>query len=39
MAAEKGHTIDLTDTAVQAELDNYVSLIAQGRGTEILHVG
>ena len=38
MAAEKGKTIDLTDPAVQEELKTYTSLIAQGRGREILHV-
>jgi len=37
MAAEKKKTIDLTDPAVQSELDTYVSMIAQGRGAEILY--
>ncbi len=32
LAAERGRTIDLTDTAVIAELDNYVPLIQQGKG-------
>jgi predicted dehydrogenase len=36
MAAERGQTIDLTDTAVQKELDTYTSLIAQGKGAEVL---
>ncbi len=36
MAAEKGKTIDLTDPAVQEELKTYTSLIAQGRGGEVL---
>lgn len=38
MSAEKGKTIDLTDPAVQEELKTYTSLIAQGRGREILYV-
>lgn len=38
MAAEKGVTLDLTDEAVMREVDSYVSLIAQGRGREVLHV-
>ncbi len=37
MAAEKGKTVDLTDKATVKELDRYVSLIAQGRGGEILY--
>ena len=36
MAAEKKQTIDLTDAAVQKELVNFKSLVAQGRGGEIL---
>ncbi len=36
LAAEKRQTIDLTDAAVQAELQGYKSLIAQGRGAEVL---
>lgn len=39
MSAEKGKTIDLTDPAVQQELETYVPLIQQGRGGEILHIG
>jgi predicted dehydrogenase len=38
MAAERGVTLDLTDEAVQRDLANYTSLIAQGRGREVLHV-
>jgi predicted dehydrogenase len=38
MSAEKGKTIDLTDPAVQQELETYVPLIQQGRGAEVLHV-
>jgi len=37
MSAERGKTIDLTDPAVQAELKTYTSLIAQGRGGEVLY--
>ena len=36
MSAELGKTIDLTDPAVQKELDSYTSLIAQGKGAEVL---
>ena len=36
LSAERGQTIDLTDPAVQKELDGYTSLIAQGRGAEVL---
>ena len=36
LAAERGQTLDLTDVAVQQELDGYTSLIAQGRGGEVL---
>ncbi len=38
MAAERGVTLDLTDPNVQADLKTYTSLIAQGRGREVLHV-
>ncbi|MEK7794034.1 MAG: Gfo/Idh/MocA family oxidoreductase [Candidatus Hydrogenedentota bacterium] len=38
MAAERGKTLDLTDAAVQRDLETYTSLIAQGRGREVLHV-
>ena len=38
MSAEKGITIDLTDPAVQQELETYIPLIQQGRGTEVLHI-
>lgn len=36
LSAERRQTIDLTDPAVQKELDGYTSLIAQGRGAEVL---
>ncbi len=38
MAAERRKTIDLTDPAVQKELETYVPLIQQGRGAEVLYV-
>lgn len=37
MSAEKRKTIDLTDWSVQMELENYIPLIQQGRGAEILY--
>ena len=37
LSAERRQTIDLTDPAVQKELDGYTSLIAQGRGAEVLY--
>ena len=37
MAAERKQTLDLTDPAIQTDLETYVSLIAQGRGGEILY--
>jgi predicted dehydrogenase len=36
MAAEKGHTLDLTDKAVKEELKTYKSQIAQGNGADVL---
>ncbi|MBN1844762.1 MAG: Gfo/Idh/MocA family oxidoreductase [Sedimentisphaerales bacterium] len=36
LSAERGQRIDLTDPAIQNELETYSSLIAQGRGGEIL---
>jgi len=36
MAAERKQTIDLTDPGVQKELLDFQSLVAQGRGSEIL---
>lgn len=36
MAAERGVRIDLTDKKIQEELKTYTSLIAQGRGAEVL---
>lgn len=38
MAAEQKKTIDLTDSAVQDELNSYRSLISQGKGHEVLGV-
>lgn len=38
MSAERGQTVDLTDPAVQQELETYIPLIQQGRGAEVLHV-
>ncbi len=38
LSAEQGRTIDLTSAAVQQELKSYISLIAQGRGGEQLHI-
>lgn len=37
MAAERKKTIDLTDPAVQQELESYIPLIQQGRGAEVLY--
>ena len=36
MSAELGKTIDLTDAKVQKQLESYTSLIAQGKGAEVL---
>ena len=36
MSAEKKRVVDLTDAATQRELETYVPLIQQGRGTEQL---
>jgi predicted dehydrogenase len=38
MSAERQKTIDLTEPAVQEELETFVPLIQQGRGAELLHV-
>jgi predicted dehydrogenase len=38
MAAERRQTIDLTEPAVQQELETFVPLIQQGRGAEVLQV-
>ena len=38
MSAERGRVGDLTDPATLAELENYVPLIQQGRGREVLAV-
>ena len=32
LSAERGKTVDMTDKATLAELDNYVPLIQQGKG-------
>jgi hypothetical protein len=37
MAAEKSKTVDLTDPAIQSELESYVPLIQQGKGAELLY--
>ncbi|MBI9016267.1 MAG: Gfo/Idh/MocA family oxidoreductase [Phycisphaerae bacterium] len=37
MSAERRCTIDLTDVNIQKELESYTSLIAQGRGAEVLY--
>ena len=36
LSAERGRTIDLTDEATLRELETYVPLIQQGRGSEVL---
>jgi predicted dehydrogenase len=36
LSAEEGRVVDLTDAATRARLDDYVPLIQQGRGTEVL---
>jgi predicted dehydrogenase len=36
LAAERQQTLDLTDPAIQQELESYVPLIQQGRGAEVL---
>jgi len=38
MSAEQKRVIDLTDKNTQKELENYVSLIAQGKGREVLQI-
>jgi hypothetical protein len=37
MSAEKRKVIDLTDPAIQQELETYIPLIQQGRGAEVLY--
>jgi len=39
LSAERGQVIDLTDPVIQQELTSYTSLIAQGRGAELLYLG
>lgn len=36
LSAEEGRVVDLTDTATLARLDDYIPLIQQGRGGEVL---
>jgi predicted dehydrogenase len=36
LSAEQGRTVDLTDDQTRAQLDDYVPLIQQGRGAEVL---
>ncbi|HPM84444.1 MAG TPA: Gfo/Idh/MocA family oxidoreductase [Candidatus Anammoximicrobium sp.] len=38
LSAERGQVIDLTNPATLAELENYIPLIQQGRGREVLAV-
>lgn len=38
MSAEQQRTIDLTDPTVQQQLETFVPLIQQGKGTEMLHI-
>jgi predicted dehydrogenase len=38
MSAERKKTIDLTDPAIQQELETYIPLIQQGKGAEVLQV-
>lgn len=38
MSAEQGRTVDLTHPATADEVENYIPLIQQGRGKEVLHV-
>lgn len=38
LAAERGRTVDLTDSVTRQELENYVPLIQQGRGGEVLGI-
>ena len=37
LSGERRQTLDLTDTSIQQELEGYTSLIAQGKGGEILY--
>jgi predicted dehydrogenase len=37
MAAERRQTIDLTNPAIQKELETYIPLIQQGKGAEVLY--
>ncbi len=37
LSAERKHVIDLTDPAIQKELETYIPLIQQGKGAEVLY--
>ncbi|HDP88463.1 MAG TPA: hypothetical protein ENN42_00645 [Thioalkalivibrio sp.] len=37
--AERRQAIDLTDPAIQKQLETFVPLIQQGRGAEVLYIG
>jgi hypothetical protein len=37
MAHERGRIVDLTDPKVNEELENYIPLIQQGKGAELLY--
>jgi hypothetical protein len=37
LSAERKKVIDLTDPAVQKELETYIPLIQQGKGAEVLY--
>jgi predicted dehydrogenase len=39
MSAERQQVIDLSDPAIQEQLETFVPLIQQGRGAEVLHLG
>jgi len=39
LSAERNSTVDLTDPATNNELENYIPLIQQGRGSEVLAIG
>ena len=38
MSAERGRTIDLTDPAIQKELETFIPMVQQGRGRELYPV-
>ncbi len=37
LSAERRKVIDLTDPAIQKELESYVPLIQQGKGAQVLY--